>query len=182
MIPLSNIPKQNLLHWSPTLKAALDGLKSARLLRTRLQYIQPGQSNHDVKANFSAASKTYDDALSHYRYVKSKHVELRQEYLKELANDLAFKNQTSQACEIDKLSNIEKQRGSHLKIGYVLKPDSRDGVTSILIPSKSSYNDASNDHYSVDEMWKRIQPTNGKDVETWERITDREHVEDMLLK
>ena len=95
----SYVPTQNLLHWSPTLKNALNGLKSACLLRTKMQFIQPGQIVSEVKANYVAACKTYDEALAHCRDVQTRHVELRKEYLKELANDLALKNQTSQACE-----------------------------------------------------------------------------------
>ena len=145
----SYVPTQNLLHWSPTLKNALNGLKSARLLRTKMQSIQP-----EAKANYVAACKTYDDAFAYYRDVKTKHAELRKEYLKELANDHALKNNTSQACELNKLRNIEKQRGTHVKINYVLKPDSRDGVHSILIPARPNYSDEVDDHHCVDEMWK----------------------------
>lgn len=31
-------------------------------------------------------------------------------------------------------------------------------------------------------MWNRITPTNGKDVDQWERVNDRETVEKMLLR
>ena len=104
----SKIPNSNLLHWSPQLKESLDNLKACRMLCVSLQYIQPGQSIHDASRDYQNARKAYDDALDHYRKVKENHVELRKEYLKQLATDLADKNLTDEATELTKLLNIEK--------------------------------------------------------------------------
>lgn len=78
--------------------------------------------------------------------MKAQHVELRQDYLKDLARDLTIQNNTDQASELNRLRHIEQQRGTHTKIQYVLKPQHRDGVQSILIPSKSSYHDQTTNH------------------------------------
>ena len=73
-------------------------------------------------------------------------------------------------------------RTTHLKCKYVLKPTCRDGVQSILIPSKDAYQNDNVDNLSVDEMWKIFAPKNGKDIKSWDRVTDRETVESMLLR
>lgn len=83
---------------------------------------------------------------------------------------------------MNKLRHIEKQRGTHTKTRFVLKPQSRDGVQSILIPYISIYANVNADHTNVEEMWKVITPQNGKNIEKWERVTDRETVEAMLLR
>ena len=150
----SKLPNSNLLQWSPQLKEALDNLKACRMLCISLQYIQPGQSVHDASRDYHNARQAYDEAMEQYRMVKENHVELRKEYLKQLAADLAEKNLTDELVELNKLRNIEKIRTTHMKCKYVLKPACRDGVQSILIPSKEEYPNDDIDHLSVDEMWK----------------------------
>ena len=39
-----SLPSTNILHWSPTLKNSLDGLRKCSITRTKLQYIQPNQT------------------------------------------------------------------------------------------------------------------------------------------
>ena len=176
------LPNQNLLQWSPELRDALDLLRECRLLRTKTQYIQPKQSISEASHNYKSACHAYDEALQQYRNVKSKHVELRKTHMQNRAIDLAEQKLTDEAVELKKLINIEQMRRTHLKCNYVLKPTFRDGVQSILIPSACEYDDDNIDHKSVENMWKIIVPKNGKNIKSWDRITDRETVESMLLE
>lgn len=114
--------------------------------------MSPGTPTQDVIAQYRLACEEYDVALAEYKNAKANHVDLRQTYLKELVRDLAIQNNTDQASELNRLRHIEQQRGTHTKIHYALKPQHRDGVQSILIPSKSSYHDQNTDHRSVEEM------------------------------
>ena len=78
----------------------------------------------------------------------------------------------------------EKESQSNRKIKYVLKPDHRAGVHSILIPVRSEYEsiDVSFDHTNIHSMWDRITPQNGKDIKEWQRITDKLEMERILLQ
>ena len=161
------LSSSHLLHWSPTLKTSLDNLRQCRLTRTKLQYIQPNQTVKEAITKYNEACAAYDLALAEYQSVKRNHVELRQTYLQELAQDLALQNNTDQASELNRLRHIENQRGTHTKFRYVLKPQSREGVHSILIPASTTYADATTDHTNVEEKWKAITPHNG--TFTWSK-------------
>ena len=56
------------------------------------------------------------------------------------------------------------------------KPNSRDGVTSILIPAANEYSDPNDqkNYLNIDTMWRRIDPKGGRDIQNWERITDKD--------
>ena len=89
---------------------ALDDLRTCRLQRTQSLYIELGRSVHDATINYHMTCQAHDEALTHYWEVKKNHVELRKEYMKQLANDLADQNLTDQAVELKKKINIEKMR------------------------------------------------------------------------
>ena len=126
----------------------------------------PGGSIVEAVHKFKKAQDEYLNALRHYRNVKGKNVEVRKLDMTKLAEDRAETKNTSTHVEYNKILLHESDSRSNRKIKYVLKPDHRAGVTSILIPAASEYtaNDVDGDHTNVDRMWKRITPNNGKDV------------------
>lgn len=132
---------------------------------------------YDTKQN------EYDDAYKKYRELRGKDIELRIEHLTDLAKQKAAEPGKIDA-EIKKIQHIEEQRRSHAKIRYVTKPNSRDGVTRILIPAQDEYEnpDDKENYLDVEVMWRRIDPCGGRDITKWERITDKNTVELMLLE
>ena len=96
----TSLPTRNLLQWSPALKNALDLLIECRMLRAKMQYVRPGQTIEEAQNNYKAACSAYDEALQQYKVVKTKHIELRNDYMKSLAMDLAEQNLTDEAVEL----------------------------------------------------------------------------------
>ena len=153
-------------YWSPTYHKALKSLHSTRKIRNIAQYIVPGSSIVDAVAKFKKAQDDYTNALKHYREVKGKNIEVRKLYMNHLAADRAESSDTTIPVEYNKILHSESESRSHRKIKYVVKPNHRDGVHSILIPAKSEYDNTEPtfDHMNVDTMWEKITPKNGKDV------------------
>ena len=171
-------------YWSPTYHKALQALHDTRKARNRAQYVTPGGSIVDAVTTFKKAQDNYTAALKHYREVKGKNVEVRKLDITKLAEDRAEAEGTSTSVEYKKILTHESECRSHRKIKYVVKPNHRAGVHSILIPAREEYNstDPNFDHLDVTNMWRRITPHNGKDVNAWERITDKAELERILLR
>ena len=67
-----------------------------------------------------------------------------------MAEDKALENKSKAAAEFKKLLHIEEQRRSNFKIKYVTKPNHRDRVTSILIPTQDEYdNEYDKNHHMM---------------------------------
>ena len=172
------------MYWSPKLKKALQHLNECRRLRNKAQYIQPTDSRVDAVHLLRQRQQQYENAYLQYRQLRGRDLELRIEYLKQMVEDKALENKLKAAAELKKLLHIKEQRRSNAKINYVTKPNNRDGVTSILIPTQDEYETEydKNHHYDVNVMWKRIHPNSGRDVKHWERITNKDIIEPMLLE
>ena len=104
--------------------------------------------------------------------------------MNKLATDRAEANNSSTEVEYNKIIHMEQESKSNRKIKYVLKPEHRSGAKSILIPAKREYSSTDDDfdHTNVDNMWERITPHNGKDIDVWERITEHSEMERILLR
>ena len=61
------------------------------------------------------------------------------------------------------IKHREKQISTARKINLVLKRENRRGISYILIPGPSAYEDPDTNIYDVGNMWRRIQVKNGKD-------------------
>ena len=144
----------------------------------------PRTSIIDAIHKYKDAATAFELATQKYREAKSKDDDLRKIHCQQLALDTADEKKTEFNKEYDKLLHIENQRKSNRKIKNVIKPEARAGVTCVPIPARCEYetNDDTFNHIYVDDIWKRIVPKNGKDVQTWERITEKETVEQMLLR
>ena len=163
---------------------AIQNLNECRGLRNKAQYVQPTDSLVDAVHLLRQRQQQYENAYLQYRQLRGRDFELRIEYLKQMAEDKALENKSKATAELKKLLRIEEQRCSNVKIKYVTKPHHRDGVTSILIPTPDEYETEydKNHHYDVNVMWKRIHPNSGRDVKNWERITNKDIIERMLLE
>ena len=177
------VPGRISAYWSPTFKKALTSLHKARSHRNKSQYIVPGESIVDGILAYRKAQAAYEEALKHYRYVKQKSPDIRKLDMTKLATDRAEAHNSTTIVEYNKILLHEKDAKSNRKIKYVLKPDHRAGVNSILIPARSEYDttDTSFDHTDIRSMWDRITPTNGKDIKEWQRITEKSAMEKILL-
>ena len=179
----ANVPKQGAIYWSPKLTKALKRLHHCRKVRNKARYVQPDTPLQEAIKNFNEKNKEYENTYKEYRELRGKDIELRIAYLTELATQKAGEDGNIDA-EIKKLTHIEEQRRSHAKIRYVTKPNNRDGVTSILVPSPDEYDDPDDkkNYMDVQVMWRRIDPCGGRDIQRWERIVDKDTIEPMLLE
>ena len=178
----SKVPGRVSSYWSPTFHQALDRVHKTRTARNKSQYVVPGSSLVEALVNYRQAHNEYEEALKHYRTIKKNSESVRQIDMKKLADDRAKHNNGSSEVEYNKIIHLEQETKSNRKIKYVLKPDHRAGVTSILIPSACSYSSSTTDPLNVDSMWERITPQNGRDINKWDRITDRNEMERILLR
>ena len=178
------VPGRVSTYWSPTYHNALRNLHRTRTKRNKSQYMIPGESIIDAVHQYNSAQKEYETALKTYREVKGKDAEIRKLDMTQLAEDRAENKNSSTSVEYNKILHHESDSRSHRKIKYVVKPDYRSGVTSILVPAKCEYpnDDDDFDHLDVDNMWTRITPSNGKNVKEWERITEKSEIERILLR
>lgn len=178
----SKVPGRVSAHWSPTFHQALDRVHKTRTARNKSQYVVPGTSLVDALITYRNAQNEYEEALKHYREVKKNTESIRKTDMMKLAEDRAKENNGSTDVEYNKIIHLEQETKSNRKIKYVIKTNTRAGVTSILIPSPTSYSDPSINPLDVDAMWDRITPQNGRDISTWDRITDRKEMERILLR
>ena len=180
----SKVPGRVSSYWSPTFHKALPEVHRTRVARNRAQYVVPGSSIVDALHTYRDAQAAYDQALRHYREVKGENAEVRKIDMKTLADERAKENNSSSDVEYNKIVHMEQESKSNRKIKYVLKPDSRSGVNSILIPARQEYpnTDADFDYTNVNNMWERITPHNGRDIKVWERVTEQSEMERILLR
>ena len=144
----------------------------------------PGSIIVHAIQRYQLAQENYINALKEYRHAKRTDDDLRKLHRQNLARDIAEANGSNFNNEHDKLLHTEDQHKSNRRIKYVVKPEARAGVKCVLIPARTEYPncDDSFDHKSVDNMWTRITPKNGKDITSWERISDKNEMETMMLR
>ena len=92
---------------------------------------------------------------------------------------------SNKASEIKRLKNIEQQKNDSVIINFTINEISRGAATYILIPHLNEYaimDGFDGNIYSVKNIWDRIQIKVGEDIEQWIRITEKNVLEDMLIK
>ena len=82
------------------------------------------------------------------------------------------------ASEIKMIKTIEEQRAKAARLKRVLKSYNGRGVTTIKIPALIEYpmhkrHAEGFSHYDINVMWERILPYNGKDINDWEHISNK---------
>ena len=88
--------------------------------------------------------------------------------------------------EVRRIKEVGRQRAVAKRINYALSKNNKAGENDILIPDITSYSNEEQcrpgfNHYNIETMWSRICPKNGKDINRWERITNKQLVDKILV-
>ena len=167
--------------WSPTLKDAIKAYRRSKLIVKKIR--KSSQSNPSHLESAIAARR---HARSHYKAVLSQSATYREQFLLQQAEFVADCRGTNAYQEYSNLLRYEKLRNSFSKIKRCLRGSFSGSLSSILIPSREEYpdhltSDPQFSHYDIDAMWDLIQPYNGKNITSWERISDGPKLEELLL-
>ena len=181
----TNVSSHHPDFWSPELSEAVKNRRFWKAEKRRASRVRIGQSLSDAIENFKHACKKFKEANIKYREVTKNSKSLRYEFLQKLAEEIAVEKGTDAANELKQLIHIEKQRDQAASIRQVLKSNAIGGLTSILIPSTTEYANSNDDNFNlhdIDQMWDRIQQNYGHDIGNWDRITERDTMEKLILK
>ena len=184
----SYVPSHSTGRWSKKLRDAIRKLITASTRRTKAKKIKVGEDIELAKATFRTADKEWKDAKQELKEVRKKSKQLRESHIQECAERNVERNENKELySEIKRLKTIELQREQADRLHYVMKPLHKVGITSIMIPAITTYsleerNEIGFDHHDIDRMWQKILPFNGKDILDWERITNKQDVQQLLLK
>ena len=118
-------------HWSPALATAIKKKKNWKKERKRSSKVVQGQSVIDAILSFKEACTQFRQATQELKQASKKSKSLREEFLKQRAQELAKKNNTSAEKELKKIIHIEQQRNQAVAIQLVLKRKGRGGPSSI---------------------------------------------------
>ena len=183
----SYVPSHSVGRWSTKLRDAIKKLITAATKRTKAKYVKVGMNIDEAKVHFKQMDSEWKEAKIELKEVRAKAKQLRESHIEECAQRNVEKNENKVLCsEIKRLKTIEAQREQADRLQYVMKPLHKVGVNTIMIPAITTYsieerNEEGFDHYDVDRMWQKIIPYNGKDIIDWERITNKDDVQKLLL-
>ena len=168
----SKVTKKCKTPWSPTLKQAIKDYSRAkrkvRILRKR------SSSTPDI---IKRAIQKRSETRRHLNEVTKNADDYRKQFLMQQAEVIANRRDTTVESEYQNLIRYEELRNSFSKIRYIHSGQRSGAVSAILIP------DIANDTtpFDIETMWQRIEPHNGKDIPTWQRVDDKEQIESLLL-
>ena len=168
--------------WSPTLKHAI---KSYRRSKTIVKKLRKSTLSNPCLLEKAIADRRL--ARTHYKQVLSQSATYREQFLLNQAEFVADCRGSNAYQEYTNLLRYEKLRNSFSKIKRCLKGAFSGSLSSILIPAKDEYphhltSDPHFSHYDIDTMWDLIQPHNGKNIKCWERISEKDPLEKILLQ
>ena len=180
----SNMGRKPTIPWSPKIHDAIR--KIYELNYKRRKALQLHKSSQSVgPQEYYEACANYIKAKAEYRELKKQSVQLREEFIDKRVKLLQEHKREFENKKKEKILKILKHREKQIrqakKINYVLKRGYKKGLTSILIPGPSAYQENTVDIFDVNVMWKRIQKQNGADIKDWIRVTDRHVMEDLLI-
>ena len=168
--------------WSPALKDSITAYRRSKKIVKKLRK----SSNPDPTA-LDTALTNRRLARSHYKTVLANSATYREQFLLQQAEFVADCRGSNAYQEYSNLLRYEKLRNSFSKIRRCLKGSFSGSLSFILIPARDEYppslqNDPEFSHFDVDHIWNLIQPKNGKDIKSWERISDGPQLELLLLQ
>ena len=184
----SKVPTCRLYAWSIKLKNAMRDLVDATTARTKAQKIRNGDNITNAIETFRKRDEEWKAMKKECKEVQKRDKQERTSHIDECAAKNVENDPTLiLSKEIRRLKHIEEQREQALRMKYVLKPFSKKGVTTIQIPAVVEYsieqrNEEGFDHHNIDIIWNRILPKNGNDIVNWERVTEKNLVQSMLLQ
>ena len=178
----SNINKTCKSPWSPKLK---DAIKTYRRSKQTLRKLRRSPSPN--QSHIATALANRRKARSEYKAVLSQSASYREQFLLQQAEYMAECRDTHTYTEYNNLLRYEKLRNSFSKIKRCLKGTFSGSLSSVLIPAREEYppgllSQPDFSHYDIDHMWNLIQPQNGKNIKSWERISEGPHLEALLLQ
>ena len=183
----SNVPAHSIGAWSVKLKNAIRELIYCMTQRTKAKKVKVGDSIEEAVKLFQEADADWKAAKETYKDVCSNAKELRKNHIRECAEKNVERDETKTIeSEVKRLQTIEDQREVAQRMKSVMKPFSRVGSTTILIPSMTEYsiqerNREGFNHYDIEQIWKKIIPQNGKDIKNWERVTNKKIVQELMI-
>ena len=122
------------------------------------------------------------------RDAKRDDIKLREQHLDECAEQFLRDNPGREKDNVVKmLKHIEKQKREAARIRLALKGKFEGGLTYVLVPSLSAYDEETRrlpdfDILNMDFIWDRVQIANGHDVEEWDIVSNKESVERLSLE
>ena len=180
----TSLASHHLDSWSPKL---VEAFKSKRYWKTKVTAASKMpyyMGLVEAIENFRQAMDKYEEADKRYQELSAKADELRTSFLKERAEAIAKDKGTDAAKEIKSLIETEKTRNQNKRVKRVIKNRTGGGPSSILIPSITEYQQPypkDFNYMDIEHIWNRIEFDNGEDIRNWDRITDQQQVQSMLL-
>ena len=159
--------------WSPTLKHAIKDYSHAKRKVRELRK-HPSTTKETLNQAITRRSQT----RKHLNEVEKNADDYRKQFLLQQAEYFADKRDTSTEVEYQNLLWYEALRKSYSRIRYVHSGSRSGSISAILIPEIPD----DQDPFNIEQMWKRIEPKNGKNISTWRRIDDKTQIESLLLK
>ena len=174
--------KSHTLPWSPDLHYSILHVRECTAAVKEALYIEPHQSITEQLAIYQAAEVELQEAKASYKSIKEEAQNHRKKFMDEKIAFYHKKTGKTAGSILKSLKHIEEQQRDSAKIGFALERNQRRGISNILIPAQSEYSENSDQYKSIPAMWERIERASGKDIENWEKITDRGELENMLVE
>ena len=169
--------------WSINFGAKLKAVHSTRNEKNKARAPLANESPKDTALRYKEALNKHKTAVKEYQAIRGRDDNERTQHILTLAKDIATETAIPVKSAKTQLLHIEAQRKSNKKIKSTIKSNFKAGVAHVLIPARSHYGTIpdSFDHYDVHNMWNVIYPHNGKDINEWERVTEKNEVERIMV-
>jgi len=181
----TNISKHAIQAWSPKLGKAIKEERTIKKQIAKAKRCGVTDSMAKVQLELDTLHHNLIEVRKKLKSIKVDSEIHRKAHLDELIQENLEKNPNSTyAGELKRLKNVERQRSDARRIRNSHNRERRSGIRSVYIPAKSEYEcpQDQDDYLNMDVMWKRLQKQNGKDIQKWEEVDDRNLVESMTLQ
>ena len=171
------------LPWSPDLHYSILHVRDCNDAVREALYVDPTQNMAEQIKVYQEAEKALQEAKASYAEVKEAAQKHRDDFMNERVEFHHNKTGHAPKTILKALKHIEEQQRNSSKIGFALQRNQRRGISSILIPAQSEYDtEIQNEYKAIPNMWKRIERASGKDVTDWEKVTNRQDMETILVE
>ena len=180
----TSVNKNAIHEWSPQLAMAI---KDERNCRKKIRNLKRSPLNGDFASRHKdilAEESKLKCLMKQMKEIKSNDAEFRKAHIDELIEEKLYKNpKSTYAGELQKLQHIENQRKEARMIRNTHGIVKNQGIHKVLIPAASEYEniDSDDDIFDMDIMWERLKIKNGKDIQNWIEVEDRNQVENLTL-
>jgi len=182
----TSVNKNAIHEWSPKLGALI---KEERQCRKRIRRLKRSPLNgnfENLTVEIKKEESTLKILVKEMREVKKNDAAYRKAHIDELIQERIDRDpRSTYAGELKKLQHIEEQRKEARRIKNTHGVIQKQGITKVLIPADSEYDliDGNrSDMYNMDVMWERLKIKNGKDIQKWIQVEDRQILERLTLQ